>query len=269
MSNSVTYDGQFTQPQPVRAARTRYPIPNIQNLKFIHQDFVQLASAYKTAVLGTPHSINSNAFLAEESNFTNLPGGLLSFTWTFCEIPSEAVELPTMASFTTPGTRQQWPKYEKRKEPNIGWIIKEYEDKIFKQPKTKQLAAIQEVKFYNLAAVVPGEPIIVDGLIIPTFKTGDGLNFEDIQINQAFTITESNWKKIKELEPITSNEETVLTTEVLPGFETGFLSPTSTPTINEYNAKVANDEFIQIAPTEISQFLGPIYKAVDLKIKAQ
>jgi len=276
--NSITYDGNFTRPQAIKAPRTEYPIPNFQDLQYLHQDFVQLASKYQPAQLGTPHSDYINFVLVKEENFSNLGGGLLSFTKTFCQVPTRGLIVPTTVSFNKPGYRQQWEVYEgteqqgsqasENSETFTVWSVASFEDKIIQQPIAQKVAAEEFIVFHNLANLEITNEEISDGVVIQNQVFQDGLSFDDLEIFPAFSPTESQWKKIKESRPPDGQDQKIKNIEILPTFETNFLSPTSTPTWDQYNQMVADGEYLQITPTEIVKVIGPIYKTSNIKIKA-
>tara|TARA_R110000772_G_scaffold79867_5_gene170782 strand:+ start:3042 stop:3965 length:924 start_codon:yes stop_codon:yes gene_type:complete len=143
----ITYDGQFTRPQAIKAARTTYPIQNFNSLKLYDQDYVQLAETYTVPQIGITHPVHSAAILVEESNFSNLPGGLFSFTRTFCEFPGSEYTEPVLINYTFPGFKNQYPTY---KVENGIVSIDKYEDVIWSSPTAKQSTGRKLIKWHNL-----------------------------------------------------------------------------------------------------------------------
>ena len=269
MTNNITKDGNFENPVAVKAARTSYPIANFQELRFYHQEFAQNAAAYVPGQLGITHSIHDDGVLVEEKNFKNIGGGLVTFTRTFCKVPSIGFTRPTLATFSFPGRIEQWPKYEFTEQFDRGWRIKEFEDKILQPKRVKTVEAKEFITFHNLAVSKTEETEISPGIIISSTTFADGYNFDDIAIVEAFKIIESGWFKVEEIEPGDNPDYIRTQNRPLPSFETDFLSTTSSPSIDNYNEKISTEEYIQIQNTKIEQLIGPIYQSIDLKVKAQ
>lgn len=152
MNSNITYDGQFTRPQAIKAARTTYPIQNFNSLKLFHQDFVQLASEYTVPQIGITHPVHANAILVEESNFSNLEGGLFSFTRTFCEFPTTQYEQPVLISYAFPGLKSLEPQYttETDEDGNTISTLSDFQERIWRNPISKQVTGRQVVQWHNL-----------------------------------------------------------------------------------------------------------------------
>lgn len=267
--NTIIQDGNFAKPVAIKSARINYPIANFQALKIYSQEFVQNASDYRSAQLGLPHPTYSDGVLVEEKGFKTIGGGLISFTRTFCSVPTGGFIRPTLTSFSFPGKREQWPKYEFSEQFDSGYRKKEFEDKILQDKFTRTVAAKEYLTFHNLAVSTTKTLQIAPGVVIDTTTYANGYDFDDIIIKEAFTIMENGWKKIKEIEPDSNSDEIYTSEETLPQFETEFLSPTSSPSTSEYENSVSSGEYIQIQNTKIEQLIGPIYQSINLKVKAQ
>tara|TARA_R100001463_G_scaffold126466_1_gene184194 strand:+ start:13510 stop:14469 length:960 start_codon:yes stop_codon:yes gene_type:complete len=152
MISNITYDGNFVRPVAIKAARTTYPIQNFNSLKLYFQDFVQLASEYTVPQIGITHPVHANAILVEESNFSNLAGGLFSFTRTFCEFPTTQYEQPVLISYAFPGFKSLEPQYttEIDEDGNTTSTLTDFKERIWRNPITKQVTGRQVVQWHNL-----------------------------------------------------------------------------------------------------------------------
>jgi hypothetical protein len=267
--NTIIQDGNFWRPVPIKSARISYPIANFQALKIYSQEFVQNVRDYTPAQLGLPHPTYSDGVLVEEKGFKNIGAGLFTFTRTFCTVPDSGFIRPTLASFSFPGRREQWPKYEFSEQFGTGYRKKEFEDKILQDKRTYTVAAKEFISFHNLAASKTTTTEIEPGITIDSTTYADGYDFDDITIKSPFVIIENGWKKMKELEPNSESDEIHTTEETLPPFETEFLSATSSPSITEYASSVSSGDYIQIQNTKIEQLIGPIYQSINLQVVAQ
>ena len=154
MNNTIIYDGDFSNATPIKAPRLKYPIPNFLELVIYNQDYVQLASTHQPPTLGAQHPIYANAILVEETGHTNLPGGLLNFTRTFCTVPTNSFRTPVLLSYSFPGYKSYTPKWTNTDtvDGNKNYQITEWKERIWREPRPKQVIGNQVTTWHNLLA---------------------------------------------------------------------------------------------------------------------
>lgn len=170
MNNSIIYDGNFTQATPIKAPRVKYPIPNFLELVIYNQDYVQLAATHRPPTLGAQHPIYANAILVEETGHTNLPGGLLSFTRTFCTVPTNSFRTPVLLSYSFPGYKSYTPKWTNTHtiNGNRTYQVTEWKERIWREPKPKEVVGNQTTTWHNLLAAEYSETKEIE---LPEFST--------------------------------------------------------------------------------------------------
>lgn len=170
MNNSIIYDGNFTQATPIKAPRVKYPIPNFLELVIYNQDYVQLSATHRPPTLGAQHPIYANAILVEETGHTNLPGGLISFTRTFCTVPSSSFRTPVLLSYSFPGYKNYTPKWTNTHTTNNirTYQVTEWKERIWREPKPKEVIGNQTTTWHNLLAPEYSE---TNEITLPEFST--------------------------------------------------------------------------------------------------
>ena len=81
-------DGTFTSAEVQGGTRRSFPFERDTTAYIIEQDYIILLANFARLALSTPHPIDTNVFLVQETDLQNLGAGLVQWTRRYATVPA-------------------------------------------------------------------------------------------------------------------------------------------------------------------------------------